>query len=183
MSETAASSARQIDPKTLIDDFSRDGFVAVRPLFEADQMRRLNAELARFIRDVVPTMPDAQVYYEDTSDKSSLKQLQRMFQYDPYFRELMDNSIVRQIAETVLQDEVVPVNMQYFNKPPGIGQATPPIRTATTSICRPARRSPGGSLWRMWMPAMAASTTCAARTMGRIFARTVPPACWGSRRA
>ena len=126
MSETAASSAPQIDPKTLIDDFSRDGFVAVRPLFDADQMCRLNAELARFIRDVVPTMPDAQVYYEDKSDKSSLKQLQRMFQYDPYFRELMDNSIVRQIAETVLQDDVVPVNMQYFNKPPGTGQATPP---------------------------------------------------------
>lgn len=30
------------------------------------------------------------------------------------------------MAETVLEDEVVPVNMQYFNKPAGTGQATPP---------------------------------------------------------
>lgn len=110
----------------LLNDFKRDGYVAAKPLFDTDQMAELNVEIARYIRDVVPKMPETQVYYEDKNDKSSLKQLQKMFEYDPYFEKLMTEGIVRKIAEAVLQDEVVPVNMQYFNKPAGIGQATPP---------------------------------------------------------
>ena len=106
--------------------FQRDGYVCVDPLYEKSQMDELNRQIVRFIRDVVPTMPDTQVYYEDKSDKSSLKQLQRMFEHDAYFNDLMLNGVVRDIAREVLQDEVVPVNMQYFNKPAGIGQATPP---------------------------------------------------------
>ena len=112
--------------QTLLADFQRDGYVCVKPLYSPDEIDALNAEIARFIRDVVPGMPAAQVYYEDKADESSLKQIQRMFEYDPYFRDLMENGPARRIAEEVLEDEVVPVNMQYFNKPAGIGQATPP---------------------------------------------------------
>lgn len=109
-----------------LSTFRRDGYVSVDPLFGQSEMTELNGEISRFIRDIVPTMPTAQVYYEDKSDKTSLKQLQRMFEHDAYFGDLMNNGPVRRIAEEVLQDEVVPVNMQYFNKPAGIGQATPP---------------------------------------------------------
>ncbi|MGI9417712.1 MAG: phytanoyl-CoA dioxygenase family protein [Geminicoccaceae bacterium] len=106
-------------------DFARDGYVAVRPLFDGDKIRELKTEVARYIRDVVPTMPDARVYYEDKNDLSSLKQVQKLFEYDNYFADLM-NGTIRGMAETVLEDDVVPVNMQYFDKPAGIGQATPP---------------------------------------------------------
>ena len=107
------------------DRFEHDGYVAISPLFDSDKMAELKAEAVRYIRDVVPTMPEARVYYEDKNDPSSLKQVQKIFEYDSYFLDLM-NGAVRTIAETVLDDEVVPVNMQYFNKPAGIGQATPP---------------------------------------------------------
>lgn len=110
----------------LLADFQRDGYVCVKPLLSPEEVEALNGEIARFIRDVVPTMPAAQVYYEDKADKRSLKQIQRMFDHDAHFRDLMENGPARHIAETVLQDEVVPVNMQYFNKPAGIGQPTPP---------------------------------------------------------
>ena len=109
-----------------LENFRQDGYVAIQPLLSPDEMKGLNKEIARYIQDVVPTMPASQVYYEDKSDKTSLKQLQHMFEYDPYFQDLMMNGPARQIAEEVLQEEVTPVNMQYFNKPPGIGQATPP---------------------------------------------------------
>jgi hypothetical protein len=105
--------------------FERDGYVAISPLFDGDEMAEIKTEVARYIRDVVPTMPDARVYYEDKNDPSSLKQVQKIFEYDGYFSRLM-NGRVREIAETVLDDDVIPVNMQYFNKPAGIGQATPP---------------------------------------------------------
>jgi phytanoyl-CoA hydroxylase len=115
-----------IDKQGLYDAFSKDGYVAVKPLYSADEIVELNAEIGRFIRDVVPQMPATQVYYEDKSDKNTLKQLQRMFEHDAYFNALMLNGPVRQIAEAVLQEDVVPANMQFFNKPAGVGRATPP---------------------------------------------------------
>jgi ectoine hydroxylase-related dioxygenase (phytanoyl-CoA dioxygenase family) len=106
--------------------FDEDGYVCVSPLFDAAKMVEINTELARFIKVVMPNMPDSHVYLEDKKDPSSIKQLLQMFEYDAYFRELMLKSPVRKIAEDVLQDEVVPMNMQFFNKPAGTGQATPP---------------------------------------------------------
>ncbi len=113
-------------PDALRGDFNRDGYIAIRQLFDSDEIAELKTEVARYIRDVVPTMPDAQVYYEDRNDQASLKQIQKMFDHDDYFAGLMNSGIIRQIAETILDDDVAPINMQYFNKPAGIGQATPP---------------------------------------------------------
>lgn len=106
--------------------FDQDGYVAIRPLFDSETIAELRAETSRFIRDVVPTMPDARVYYEDKSDRASLKQIQKMFDYDDYFAKLMNDGIIRELAEALLDDEVRPINMQYFNKPAGMGRATPP---------------------------------------------------------
>jgi hypothetical protein len=106
-------------------DFAKDGYVCIDPLYGKDQISALNNQIKRFIADAVPQMPESRVYYEDKSDKNSLKQLQRMFEYDAYFEDLMFNGAVRKVAEQLLQDDVVPVNMQYFNKPAGVGQATP----------------------------------------------------------
>ena len=117
---------RGLDTSNLAKDFEQDGFVALKPLYSEEEIATINNEIARFIRDVVPTMPSAQVYYEDPADPSSLKQLQKMFEYDAYFGDLMLNGAARTIAETVLGEEVVPINMQYFNKPAGIGKPTPP---------------------------------------------------------
>ncbi|MGI9390147.1 MAG: phytanoyl-CoA dioxygenase family protein [Boseongicola sp.] len=106
-------------------DFERDGFVAIRPLYDKPSIAEIKENVERLVRDVVPNMPAAQVYYEDKADKSSLKQLQKIFEYDAYFNDLMLNGAPRRIAEEVLQNQVVPVNMQYFNKPPKVGQPTP----------------------------------------------------------
>ena len=111
--------------ETRLTQFQKDGYLCESHLYSQDEITRLNTEISRFIRDIVPGMPAEQVYYENKTDKTSLKQIQRMFDYDPYFRDLMDQGPVRRLAEEVLQDEVVPVNMQYFNKPAGIGQPTP----------------------------------------------------------
>ncbi|MCJ8323639.1 MAG: phytanoyl-CoA dioxygenase family protein [Rhizobiales bacterium] len=113
-------------PQNLLNEFTKDGYVCVKPLYNSTEMAEINTQVARFIKDVVPTMPDAQVYFEDKNDRSSLKQLQKMFEYDEYFKDMMMNGPARKIAEELLQDEVVAVNMQYFNKPAGIGQPTPP---------------------------------------------------------
>lgn len=110
----------------LQNNFSRDGYLAVSPLFDDAKIAEINRELERFIVDVVPTMPSTHVYYEHKDESNSLKQLQKIFQYDSYFNDLMTTGAIRSIAEELLQDEAVPINMQYFNKPPSGGLATPP---------------------------------------------------------
>lgn len=110
----------------LKQDFDRDGYIAVQPLFDAEKMAEINRELDRYIAECVPKMPDNEVYYEDKSDASTLKQLQNMSRYDGYFRELIETDVIRDMAEAALGEEVDVVNLQLFSKPAGTGQATPP---------------------------------------------------------
>ncbi|MHC4875437.1 MAG: phytanoyl-CoA dioxygenase family protein [Planctomycetota bacterium] len=106
-------------------EFSDNGFVAFRAFVSGDDLAELVSHVERFIRDIVPTMPTDHVFYEDRSDRSTLKQLQLLGDNDPWFHDLFHVGAFRQIAEVLLGGPVVPKNLQYFCKPPGIGQATP----------------------------------------------------------
>lgn len=123
--------------------FDRDGFVAVDPLFDAEQMAQIRAEVDRFLVEEVPRMPPERVYYEDRADRASIKQLQKLYEYSAFFHRLMFDGPVRQIAETVLGEAVVPQNMQFFNKPAGIGQATPPHQDGYYFHLQPCRAVTG----------------------------------------
>ncbi len=109
----------------LIEDFRRDGFVAIPGFLNQREVGELNQNVARYLVDVAPRMPLEEVFYEDKSDKTTLKQLQRLFKYDEYFHAMMFGGRFEQLAATLLRHEVRGVNMQYFNKPPGVGQPTP----------------------------------------------------------
>ena len=111
---------------TLKQDFDRDGFIAIRPLFDAAQMAEINRELDRYLRDVVPKMSPTEVYYEDKSRQDTVKQMMFLERYDSYFADLLKSSAVHELAETVLGEPAIAQNMEYFNKPPGIGKQTPP---------------------------------------------------------
>lgn len=116
----------QKDADMLKAQFDVDGFCKVEPLYGEQEMREINASLERFLREGIDTMPPEQVYYEDRGDMTSIKQLQRLFDYDSFFHQMMFEGPARRIAELVLDEDVEPINMQFFNKPPGIGKATPP---------------------------------------------------------
>lgn len=105
--------------------FNNDGYVFCESFQTSDQVGEILDQLGRVIRDVVPTMPAEYVFYEDKSDTGSLKQLQQLHFHDPFFGDLMTDGPFRQLAEELLGSDVVCQNMQYFNKPPGIGLPTP----------------------------------------------------------
>ena len=111
---------------TLKQDFDCDGFIAIRPLFDAAQMAEINRELDRYLKDVVPKMSPTEVYYEDKSRQDTVKQMMFLERYDDYFAELLKSGVVHELAETVLGEPAIAQNMEYFNKPPGIGKQTPP---------------------------------------------------------
>ena len=113
------------DPSLSQQAFDRDGFVDVRGFLSASDARALLNQVERFIREIVPKMPPEHVFYEDKERHETLKQLQSMHTYDEYFGQLFEQGRLRELAAHLLQDEVRPVNMQYFNKPASVGLATP----------------------------------------------------------
>lgn len=112
--------------QSLRQKFLEDGYVALPGFLNTQEIGELCEHVERFITDVAPTMPPEAVFYEDKTAKTTLKQLQQMFQYDDYFNKLMFGSKFEELAAKLLGHEVRGVNMQYFNKPPQVGLPTPP---------------------------------------------------------
>ncbi|WP_339734235.1 phytanoyl-CoA dioxygenase family protein [uncultured Gimesia sp.] len=112
--------------QNLRKQFLEDGYVALPGFLNPQEVGELRENVERFIVDVAPTMPSEEVFYEDKTTKTTLKQLQQMFQYDDYFNNLMFGSKFEELAAKLLGHEVHGVNMQYFNKPPQVGLPTPP---------------------------------------------------------
>ena len=104
--------------------FEEDGFIAVPGFCEADELESIESALTRFIDEVLPTLPSEEVFYEDKGDQTTLKQIQRMHEHDEFFAAFFERKPA-QLAEVLLGEPVIGKNMQYFNKPPGIGKATP----------------------------------------------------------
>ena len=120
------SLAMQNPPSSLKADFDRDGYIAIKPLFEAAKMAEINREFDRYVETCVPNMTDTEVFYEQKGANGTLKQMQNMQQYDAYFRQLLESDVIRDLAETMLGEPARAVNLEYFNKPAGIGKPTPP---------------------------------------------------------
>lgn len=102
------------------------GFLEIRRFVAGLRLGELIKNVDRFIRETVPGMPPEHAFYEDKSEADSLKQIQNMGDYDPWFHDLLTKGAFREIAEQLLAGSVVPKNLQYFCKPAGIGRPTPP---------------------------------------------------------
>jgi len=105
--------------------FDDDGYVIVKLFLDAEEVKELQLETNRFIEKKVPYLPEEVVYYEDKDDFSTLKQVQKIYEYDDYFLQLANSEKVVRLAEDLLGGAVTLQNMQYFNKMPHMGQATP----------------------------------------------------------
>jgi phytanoyl-CoA hydroxylase len=106
--------------------FDSDGFVVLRQFVEGDELKSLQANLDRVIREVVPAMRPEHVFCEDKSQQGTLKQLPMLHAYDRYFEDLFFGGRFKQLAERLLGAKVIAKNLQYFCKSPGVGQPTPP---------------------------------------------------------
>jgi len=110
----------------LKEQFDRDGFVIVRQLLPAADFAELNRQLARYIREVVPGLPDTDAFYDaDRSRPETLRQLHRMDQ-DPFFAAYRNNPIWQALAEALVGEAVTALPPEWFNKPPGSAAGTPP---------------------------------------------------------
>ncbi|MFO0947348.1 MAG: phytanoyl-CoA dioxygenase family protein [Planctomycetota bacterium] len=106
--------------------YERDGFVVVRQLLPADEFATLRAALDRYVREIVPTLPPSDAFYEDPSLPASLKQMQRLAQWDPYFADYAHHPRWRALAELLIGEEARSDGPEWFNKPPSLSRMTPP---------------------------------------------------------
>jgi ectoine hydroxylase-related dioxygenase (phytanoyl-CoA dioxygenase family) len=113
--------------KKLRQDFLTDGFIFYPEFLSKNEIGQVNKKVKNFIHGKgISSMPPEKIYFEDKNDPSSLKQLQELFRYEPYFYNMMFGSRFEQLASLLLNDTVVGKNIQFFNKPPSIGKPTPP---------------------------------------------------------
>lgn len=118
--------------------FEQDGFVAVPGFFDAGGLRTIETELSRFIAERVPALPVEHVFYENKADAATLKQIQLLNEYDQFFGDFFEGKPKRLAAE-LLGEAVLGKNLQYFNKPPALGQATPPHQDGFYFMLKPCR--------------------------------------------
>ena len=114
-----------MSPSSLKTQFDRDGFVVVPAFLPAQDFEKLVANLDRYIREVVPRLPDTDAFYVDKTRPETLKQMQHM-EGDPFFRDYHRHPAWLELGRTLLGEDVETMSVEWFNKPPGAPSPTPP---------------------------------------------------------
>ena len=118
--------------------FERDGFLVLPSFCREEELLNIEDELERFITMRIPVLPQEQFFFEDKSNPSSLKQIQRLHEHESFFERMM-NDKPKKLAQELLGEPVIGKNLQYFNKPPSLGKATPPHQDAYYFMIEPCR--------------------------------------------
>ena len=105
--------------------YNKHGFVIVRQWLGEEDFTELRVNLDRYVRDVVPTLPDTEAFYDDRARPETLKQMQRMG-CASFFHDYMRHPKWTALAEALVGEPVSADPPEWFNKPPGTNHVTPP---------------------------------------------------------
>ncbi|GAA5219994.1 phytanoyl-CoA dioxygenase family protein [Membranihabitans marinus] len=114
------------DMQQLKQEFEDCGYLHLKGFFDGDEIAEIKQHLADYIENVAPILPPEHVFYEDEKDKSSIKQMFYLSNYDPFFEKWLRGSKIEKMAELLLGEKMGKGFVEYFNKPPKIGKPTPP---------------------------------------------------------
>ena len=108
---------------TYRSQYQRDGVIRLRHLYSTEQVDQIRDELARYVRDVVPTLPANEIVYE--VDGESIRNLWRMERHDRFFGELASDPELLGLLTKLLGGEPVLMGVETFNKPARVGSNVP----------------------------------------------------------
>ncbi len=108
------------------ENYDRDGFAVVRNFLSPDEYEPLFELVERYIREVVPSVPDTVAFYQDKSRPETLKQMEHMAKFEPYFEEYRSHPKWNKLASTLIGEEAHTQGPLWFNKPPKTDHRTPP---------------------------------------------------------
>ncbi|MFN0054252.1 MAG: phytanoyl-CoA dioxygenase family protein [Planctomycetales bacterium] len=106
-------------------DYDARGFAIVRGFLNPVELAEIQGQLARYIREVVPTLSDEKAFYHDRERPETLKQMQHM-QDDSFFAEYVRHPKWVALAEALVGESAACETPEWFNKPPGVEHPTPP---------------------------------------------------------
>jgi len=106
--------------------FKEDGFVCLPGFLDAETIAGILDRIARIKAGVTNGIPQERFFYETKGAPETLKQVQELYRWDEYFHALMFGGKAIELAQVLLEDKAVPINMQYFIKPPAVSKPTPP---------------------------------------------------------
>ncbi|MFM8291237.1 MAG: phytanoyl-CoA dioxygenase family protein [Planctomycetia bacterium] len=113
-----------IDTSRAVAAYDRDGVIRVRRLFSPEELARVRAALARYIREIAPGLEPAVVVFE--ADGKAVRNLWRMDKHDPFFKELGERPDLLALVGSLVHGTAVLVGVETFNKPARIGSGVPP---------------------------------------------------------
>ncbi len=109
----------------LRERFDADGYVIVRQLFNATELSELQQQIARYIREVVPTLPKEAAFFDDYRKPETLRKMQALDKRDPWFHDFMNQGKHVPLMEYFLRDKFSPQGLEWFDKLPFDSNATP----------------------------------------------------------
>lgn len=107
----------------LAGDYERDGVIRVRGLLSQEEVQDIKEQLARYTREVVPSLPAGDRTFE--ADGASVRNLWRLEQHDEYFAKLAQSAKIRDIVRELVHGEPVLLGVETFNKPAKTGSGVP----------------------------------------------------------
>jgi phytanoyl-CoA hydroxylase len=117
--------------------FDKDGFIFLPGLLDQSEIGELRERVNRFIAEKSSTLPTEHIKFESKEDPSTLKMIQDLHVYDSFFEDFLLKSSFTKLAEKLLGEEVLGKTVEYFNKPPKIGKATPPHQDGYYFMLKP----------------------------------------------
>lgn len=109
----------------LREGFDEDGFVVVRELLDASELKELQSQIERYINDVVPTLPPEAAFFDDYDKPETLRKMQALNRRDEWFAHFMDEGKHVPLLEHFLRDQFSPQGLEWFDKLPFDQSATP----------------------------------------------------------
>ena len=106
--------------------FDRDGYVLIKQFLPPEEFEVLAANIARYIREVVPGLDEKLAFYQDRERPETLKQIQCMEKNDRFFAEYASAARWHDLARTLIGEPAAPMQLEWFNKPPNTEHPTPP---------------------------------------------------------
>lgn len=111
--------------ESLKQDYDQNGFVVIRQFLGETELAELTENLDRYIREVVPQLPDADAFYHDRDRPETLKQMQHMGG-DSFFRDYTGHAKWCELAKALVGEAAHCDQPEWFNKPPNTNHVTPP---------------------------------------------------------
>jgi ectoine hydroxylase-related dioxygenase (phytanoyl-CoA dioxygenase family) len=107
----------------ILSDYEKEGVVRIRSLLSQDEVSQIRSEIARYERDIAPSVPAADIVFE--SDGTTIRNLWRLNKHDAFFNVLAHREDMLRLAGKLVHGKPVLRGVETFNKPSRVGSGVP----------------------------------------------------------